>query len=185
MANLVHSYETIMILNVNLGEEKIKALAERFLGMIRENGTLDEVEEWGKRRLAYPIQDEIEGYYYLVHFTSEAELPAELDRVYNITDGVLRSMIIRKEELYQPKPQPEAAPKAAAAPAPAVEAAPVVEETAPVAEPTPVVEETAPVAEPAPVVEETAPVAEPAPVVEETAPAAEPDSVPAEASPDA
>ena len=177
MANLVHSYETIMILNVNLGEEKIKALAERFLGMIRENGTLDEVEEWGKRRLAYPIQDEIEGYYYLVHFTSEADLPAELDRIYNITDGVLRSMIIRKEEPYQAKPKPEAAPKAVAAPAPLVEASPVVEAT-PVAEVTPTVEAT-PVVEAAPAVE-AAPVAEAAP---EAPVEAEP--VPAETAPEA
>lgn len=98
MANVSAKYETIMIFNPQLGEEGAKELAEKFKALIQENeGTIDSVEEWGKRRFAYPIQDEIEGYYFLVEFTSNPALPAELDRVYKITDGVLRTLIIKKE----------------------------------------------------------------------------------------
>ena len=91
-------YEVITILNVNLGEESIKALNDRFQGMMTDNGSIDVVEDWGKRRLAYPIDDEIEGYYTLVRMSCGPELPAELDRVFKITDGVLRTMIIRLDE---------------------------------------------------------------------------------------
>lgn len=114
MANVSMSYETIMIFNTKLGDESIKALGDKFKALIAENATVDKVEEWGKRRLAYPIEDELEGYYILVEFTSKPDFPAELDRVYKITDGVLRSMIIRKDE-------DDTAP-AAAAPAPAATA---------------------------------------------------------------
>ena len=96
MAKLTQSYETVMIFSLTKGEEKIKELAKKFQDLIAENGTVDSVEDWGKRRLAYPINDEPEGYYVLVNFTSGPELPAELDRVYKITDGVLRTMIIAK-----------------------------------------------------------------------------------------
>ena len=97
MANKSMSYETIMILNTKLGEEGIPALADKFKTLISENATVTKVEDWGKRRLAYPIMDEIEGFYVFVEFTSAPEFPAELDRVYKITDGVLRSLIVRKE----------------------------------------------------------------------------------------
>ena len=98
MEKIMHEYETVMVLNTKLGEEGVQALLEKFKAMIAENGTLGTVEEWGKRRLAYEIMDETEGYYALVNFTSDADFPAELDRVYKITDGVLRSLIIRKGE---------------------------------------------------------------------------------------
>ena len=98
MAQVKASYETVMILNTKLGEEGIMNLFEKFQSLIAENGTVDSVEEWGKRRLAYEIQDETEGYYYLVNFTSAPEFPAELDRVYKITDGVLRTLIVKKED---------------------------------------------------------------------------------------
>ena len=64
--------------------------------MIEANGTLGSVDEWGKRKLAYTIDDEPEGYYYVVNFESDADFPAELDRVFKITEGVLRAMTIRK-----------------------------------------------------------------------------------------
>lgn len=96
MAKLTQSYETIMIFSLTKGEEKVKELTKKFQDLIAENGTVDSVEEWGKRRLAYPINDEPDGYYVMVNFTSGPELPAELDRVYKITDGVLRTMIIAK-----------------------------------------------------------------------------------------
>lgn len=91
------SYETLMVLSTKLDEDATKALVEKFTSLIAANGTVDSVDEWGKRRLAYEIEKQTEGYYVLVNFTSEPELPKELDRVYHITDGVLRTMIIRKE----------------------------------------------------------------------------------------
>ena len=90
------SYETVMVLNTNAGEEATAALIEKFKSLIEANGTIDSIDDWGKRRLAYPIDDLNEGYYVLVNFQSGPEFPAELDRIYKITDGVLRSMIIAK-----------------------------------------------------------------------------------------
>lgn len=98
MAKLEQSYESILILSTKLGEDGIKAAVEKFSDMITKAGTLDSVDEWGKRRLAYPINYENDGYYVMYNFTSKPDFPAELDRVYNITDGVIRSMIIAKEE---------------------------------------------------------------------------------------
>ena len=71
---------------------------EKFKALIEKHATLQEVDEWGKRKLAYLINKEAEGYYVLINFESNAEFPAELDRIYKITDGVLRSMIIKKED---------------------------------------------------------------------------------------
>ena len=96
MAKLTANYETVMIFNVQTGEEGIAALSEKFKSLISANGTITNVEDWGKRRLAYPIEDETEGYYLFVEFTSAPEFPAELDRIYNITEEVMRSIIIAK-----------------------------------------------------------------------------------------
>lgn len=90
------SYETIMVLNTKNGEDAVNALIDKFKALIESHGTIDSVDDWGKRRLAYEIQDETEGYYVLVNFTCPPEFPAELDRVYKITDGVLRSLIVAK-----------------------------------------------------------------------------------------
>lgn len=97
MEKILHNYETVMILNTKLGDEGVQALVEKFKALIAENGTIGNVDEWGKRRLAYAIQDEAEGYYVLITFTSDAEFPSELDRVYKITDGVLRTLIVRND----------------------------------------------------------------------------------------
>ena len=96
MSNIINSYETILIVNSALGEEAVAGLVEKFKTLIAENGTVESVDEWGKRRLAYPINDLTEGFYVLINFTSEPAFPAELDRVYKITDGILRSIIVRK-----------------------------------------------------------------------------------------
>ena len=72
-------------------------IRDRFKTLIEQNATLDSVDEWGKRRLAYPINDETDGYYVLYNFESAPSFIAELDRIYKITDGVLRSIIVRKE----------------------------------------------------------------------------------------
>ena len=97
MAKQMSHYETVMVLNTKLGEEGINALVEKFKTLIEQNGTINNVDVWGKRRLAYAIEDETEGYYTLIDFTSAPDFPAELDRIYKITGGVLRSMIVAKE----------------------------------------------------------------------------------------
>ena len=83
-------YETMLVTNPALDEEASAALVGKFKSLIEANGTIDSVDEWGKRRLAYPINDEVEGVYTVIQFTSEPSFPAELERVYKITDGVLR-----------------------------------------------------------------------------------------------
>ncbi|MED9968611.1 MAG: 30S ribosomal protein S6 [Ruminococcus sp.] len=92
------NYETVMIISMKNGEEGIQALVEKFKTLIEEKATLKNVDEWGKRKLAYLINKESEGYYVLFDFESAAEFPAELDRRYRITEGVLRSLIIKKED---------------------------------------------------------------------------------------
>ena len=91
-------YETVMVFSTAITEEETKALVEKFTNLIAKNGTVESVDEWGKRRLAYPINDENDGYYVLVNYSCEPEFPAELDRVLKITDGVLRSLIVAKDE---------------------------------------------------------------------------------------
>lgn len=98
MAKLQQNYESILVLSTKLGEDGIKATIEKFKAMISKNATLESVDEWGKRRLAYAINYEHEGYYVMFTFNSVPSFPAELDRVYKITDGVMRSMIIAKED---------------------------------------------------------------------------------------
>lgn len=102
MAQLSASYETIIVLCTKSGDEAISALLEKFKTLIAENGTIDSIDEWGKRRLAYPIEYgtanvETEGYYCLINFTSNPSFPAELERVYKITDGILRTIIIKHD----------------------------------------------------------------------------------------
>ncbi len=93
MENVIHSYETMFIINPQLSEEETKAIVEKFKTLIGEHASeISAVNEWGKRRLAYPINDLNEGYYVLISFKSGAAFIAELERVFNITDGIMRSM---------------------------------------------------------------------------------------------
>ena len=92
----VGNYEAMLVFSVKESEDAAKALVEKFKALVEKNGTVESVEEWGKRKLAYAIDYETEGYYALFNFSSEPEFPAELSRVLNITDGVLRSLIIKK-----------------------------------------------------------------------------------------
>lgn len=94
----LRNYEIVLVFSLTNGEENVERLKGKFTDLISKNGTLGEVEEWGKRRLAYPINYENEGYYMVVNFACEESFPAELDRVINITDGVLRSLIVAKGE---------------------------------------------------------------------------------------
>jgi len=93
----VNSYETMIVFTLTKGEEFIQEMVAKFKALVEENGTLESVDEWGKRKLAYPINDEPEGYYILLNYTSGSEFPAEFERIVKITDGVLRSLIIKKD----------------------------------------------------------------------------------------
>ena len=94
---MLNSYETIFIIDATLTEESVTALKDKFVSVIEKNGEVESVDEWGKRRLAYEINDRTEGFYYLVNFKAESEFPKELERRYKITDGILRSIVIRKD----------------------------------------------------------------------------------------
>ena len=98
MAKTTEKYEVLYVLNPNLTEEETQAIVEKFKTLIEQNGTVDEMEEWGKRKLAYEINYLTEGYYVLVKFTSGPELPAELDRILGITDGLIRSLVTLRYE---------------------------------------------------------------------------------------
>ncbi len=91
-----NKYEAMLVFSVVNGEEATTALVEKFKALIAENGTVENVDDWGKRRLAYPINDEVEGYYIVVTFTGAPSFPAELDRIVKITDGALRVMVTTK-----------------------------------------------------------------------------------------
>lgn len=97
MANIQSAYESVLVLSTKLNEEAIEATVAKFKDLIEKHATLESVDVWGKRKLAYLINKEAEGYYVLFNFTSGAEFPAELERIYNITDGVLRSLVVKKE----------------------------------------------------------------------------------------
>ena len=93
---MTNKYEAGVIFSVAGGEDATNALKERINDLIAKNGTIENVDEWGKRRLAYLINDEAEGYYVFYNFESEPDFPAELERIVKITDGVLRVMVIKK-----------------------------------------------------------------------------------------
>ena len=95
---LIYSYETIFIIDAALEEEAVAGLKEKFTNLIAKNGTVENVDEWGKRRFAYEIDDKTEGYYVLANFKADGDFPKELDRKFRITDGILRTIIIRKED---------------------------------------------------------------------------------------
>lgn len=98
MADIINKYETIFVLDAALDEEKLTAISDRFKSLIEANGTVESVDVWGKRRLAYPIDYKTEGFYTLIKFSSAPEFPRELERIYGITDGVLRTIVIKEDE---------------------------------------------------------------------------------------
>ena len=93
---MTNKYEAALIYSVAGGDEAVNALKDKFNDLIAKNGTVENVDEWGKRRLAYLINDEAEGHYVIYNFESAPEFPAELERVAKITEGVLRAMTIKK-----------------------------------------------------------------------------------------
>ena len=107
MAEGKNLYETVIVTSAKLGEEGNAALVERFKTLIAENGTVQSVDDWGKRRFAYPINKQTEGYYTLIHFESGPDFTAELDRRYQITDGIVRTLIVKRDprHIVERKPQ--------------------------------------------------------------------------------
>ena len=93
MAKVTEKYEAMVVLSTKLSEEEIQALMQKFGDLISSNAEEVSVDEWGKRKLAYPINFENEGYYVLWNFVSKPNFPAELERVLKITDGILRFLI--------------------------------------------------------------------------------------------
>ena len=117
MEKVINSYETMFIVDASKGEDAIKATVDKFTGLISSNAELVEVSEWGKRRLAYPINDMNEGYYVVATFKAEAGVPVELDRNYNIDENIMRSMIVKLdfEAVKREAPAAEEAPATPAA----------------------------------------------------------------------
>ena len=97
MEKNLNYYETLFVVSPALSEEETKSVIEKFTALIAENGTVLSVNEWGKRRLGYPIEKLNEGYYVVVNFQSEGNFPAELERLFGINDSIIRSIVIRLE----------------------------------------------------------------------------------------
>ena len=131
----MNKYEMMYIIDAALEDAPRKELIEKVSAQIAANGgVVEKVDEWGKRRLAYAINYKTEGYYVLVNFSAESEVPHEMERLLQINEQVLRYLVIRLEEKHT-SVKPRAIPVRPAAPvaeeAPAAEEAPVaVEETA-------------------------------------------------------
>lgn len=94
----MRKYETMFIVNPTLSQEETKGLVSKFKAVIEGAGKIEKVDEWGKRRLAYEIDDHKDGYYFLINFEAEQNLITELERSYKLTEGVLRYLTINKEE---------------------------------------------------------------------------------------
>ena len=97
MEKVINSYECLFIVDVTKGDEVTEATVNKFMSLIEANAEVVDVAKWGKRRLAYPINDMPEGYYVVVTFKSEPAFPNELDRLFNIDETVMRSMAIKLE----------------------------------------------------------------------------------------
>lgn len=91
-----NAYECMYVIDAALTDEEIAALVQKFTDLIGKHGSVTNIDEWGKRKLAYEIDHKTEGYYVVADFSSDADFPAELNRVMGITDGILRCMVIRK-----------------------------------------------------------------------------------------
>ena len=94
----MNKYESVIIINPNLESEAIKALIEKISNLINNNGKVSSVEEVGKKRLAYEIKKNKEGYYIIIKFEANPEFISELERVYRITDEVMKFIVVKEEE---------------------------------------------------------------------------------------
>ena len=95
MEKVINTYENLFIVSLANGEDAAKETVNKFTTLIANNAEIVEVAEWGRRRLAYLINDENEGYYTVVTFKTASDFPAELDRLFNIDENVMRSMTIK------------------------------------------------------------------------------------------
>lgn len=100
MAELKNHYETIFVVDASKPQPEIDALVEKFKALIEKEAKIEEIDIWGKKRLAYEINFKSEGYYVLIYFTADSEFPKELERNYRITEGILRSLVVRRDERY-------------------------------------------------------------------------------------
>ena len=117
MEKVINSYEGMFIVSLANGEEAAKATVNKFTGLVAANAEVVQIDDWGKRRFAYPIDDMNEGYYTVVTFKSEGDFPAELQRLMNIDESVLRAMVIAIDETIAAKAaEAPAADEAAEAP---------------------------------------------------------------------
>lgn len=98
MVEIKNKYETIFIVNPTIEEEKINDIVEKIKSLISANGELTNIDIWGKKRLAYEINDLTEGYYVFIEFTSVSSFPQELERIYKITDGIIRDIVVKQED---------------------------------------------------------------------------------------
>ena len=122
MEKIINSYESMLIVSLANGEEAAKATVSKFTGLIAANAELVQVDEWGKRRLAYPIEDMNDGYYTVATFKCEGDFPAELQRLMNIDESVMRVMVIKLEHEPVAKAEEPVAEEAAVEEAPAADA---------------------------------------------------------------
>lgn len=97
MEKVLNSYESLFIVDLTNGEEAAKATVNKFTSLMAENGEIVDIADWGKRRLAYPINDMNDGYFTVVTFKADASFPAELERLFNIDETVMRSIVLRLE----------------------------------------------------------------------------------------
>ena len=95
MEKVINSYECLFIVDVTKGETVTDATVNKFMSLIEANAEVVDVAKWGKRRLAYPINDMPEGYYVVATFKSEPSFPSELERLFNIDETIMRSMAIK------------------------------------------------------------------------------------------
>ena len=98
MTEIKYSYEFILVISSKLSEDSVEGIINKFKDLMGREATLENIDKWGKRKLAYLINKESEGIYVLFNFKSGTKFPAELDRISKITDGILRSLIVKKED---------------------------------------------------------------------------------------
>ncbi|MGI6124989.1 MAG: 30S ribosomal protein S6 [Acetivibrionales bacterium] len=94
---VMNKYETMYIISPTVDDEQVKELVEKFNNLISEHGEIEKVEEWGRKKLAYEVQDQKEGYYVLLNFSANPEFPAELERNFKINENILKYLILNKE----------------------------------------------------------------------------------------
>lgn len=100
---MFNKYETVFIIDTSISEEATKELVEKFKSLLETSAQLESLEEWGQRKLAYPIDKKTEGYYVLANFSSDSAFPHELERMFKITDGIIKHMIVKKDTASETK----------------------------------------------------------------------------------